>query len=127
MPENSALCKEHLAVLRDIEALRREFNIAIQNQQKQIEIAKAELDRRLEGMNEFRAQLDQQTREFMSRGEIGLVVEGIRRDITYNLTGIGKIEAQLAERGGAKKWSDHIITVLIGVAVIFLIWFMKSL
>lgn len=118
MTENF-ICKEHLAVLRDIESLRREQEKACKIHEREIETAKRELDRRLESMNEFRDQLDKQSRTFMTRTEIEFRFNALEKDVGEN--------RGVIDRGiGAKRWSDHIITVLIGLAVILAVWLMRG-
>ena len=114
MPDGN-LCSEHSGLLKDIKAIRREMNINFKLHNRGIESAKLELDRRLEAMNEFRAQLDKQAQEFMTRTEIELLALGLRKDVESN-RGI------LDQLTGAKKWSDHIIMALIGLGVIFVVW-----
>ena len=89
--------------------------VRIDGVEKSIEVARAELERRLEAMNEFRAQLDKQSRNFITKVEVDLMLSVIN----------GKLEnlsCSSAERAGASKWSDHIITALIGAAVVVLVY-----
>ena len=97
-----------------INALRREMQLITDSLEKSINVAKGELDRRLEAMNEFRAQLTSQNNTFMSRAEIELMSARLNDKIDS----INKI---VISGTGEKKWSDHIITVLIGIAVIIII------
>ena len=49
------------------------MEILVEGQNKSIKTAKIEMDRRLEGMNEFRAQLEKQTGTFVDRNEMKLM------------------------------------------------------
>ena len=49
------------------------MEILVEGQNKSIKTAKVEMDRRLEGMNEFRAQLEKQTGTFVDRKEMELM------------------------------------------------------
>lgn len=106
------------AVCKKIEQLEKVGNIKFEYLQQSTDIAKGEMERRLEGMNEFRAQLEKQSRDFISRDQVDLMIGKIELKIE-NLEGIAK------ERKGASKWEDHIITVLIGAAVLIIIWLMQ--
>lgn len=79
-----------------------------------ISVAKLEMDRRLEGMNEFTVQLDKQAKEFITRREVELTLEklGVKLDI---------IEKAMNRRVGGQQWSDHIITALITMAVFIIL------
>ena len=82
-------------------------------------VAKNEMDRRLEGMNEFRDQLTQQSATFVPRSELIIQLDKIEGWIK-------NIEKAATFTQGSKKWSDHIVTVLIGMAVILAVWIITS-
>lgn len=85
-------------------------DVKIEGIERAIEAARREMDRRLEGMNEFRAQLFSQANTFYSKGEH----EVYKEQITARLNGI---EKTLFYKEGATRWSSHIITVLIAFAI----------
>ena len=78
-----------------------------------IQVAKEEMERRLEGMNEFRAQLSSQAATFVSRVELRLEVEKL----------IGRIlvlERETNYRVGSRHWSDYIITSVAAFGIFIL-------
>ncbi len=86
-----------------------------------IDMARSDMERRLEGMNEFRAQLQSQAQTFASVKEIELKFD--KMESHFNLLAnsardrIDMIERLYSERTGSKKWSDYIITVLISMGI----------
>ncbi|MBU2346569.1 MAG: hypothetical protein KJ888_20455 [Gammaproteobacteria bacterium] len=83
--------------------------------EREVRIAKEELNRRLESMNEFRAQLDKQARDFVTKADLSTVI------FRVNL-----LEKESDRGAGATKWSDHIITVLIGIGVMIGVWLIRG-
>ena len=71
-----------------------------------MKVANKVMDRRLEGMNEFREQLTQQANTFMPRFEFNVQHEKVVDDIK-------RIDATASEVAGGRKWTDYIITVII--------------
>ncbi|RPI56165.1 MAG: hypothetical protein EHM49_00960, partial [Deltaproteobacteria bacterium] len=64
-------CKEHC---RDkFVDVYNTMGLMIEGQSESIKTAKVEMDRRLEGMNEFRSQLEKQTSTFVDRNEMKLM------------------------------------------------------
>jgi len=96
-PEHSGLC------------------VKIKSVEKSIDVAKVELDRRLEAMNEFRAQLDKQSREFVTRTEVELRFDRIDEKIR-------NLEKTDAENQGKSLWREHLITAIIGALILIGIW-----
>lgn len=80
-----------------------------------IEVAKREMDRRLEGMNEFRKQLDKQSSTFMARSEIEIL-------ISKNSDKIRDIENSMAKLGSSSTWADRIILILINAGMVLAVW-----
>jgi len=104
-----------------IVAVEKLLNVQIQGQRDAINVAKVEMERRLEAMNEFRAQLSTQASTFISRSEMELRMEKLDERNRLTLAPIlEKVEAiekmGLREQGGLT-WKNYIITVLIALAV----------
>jgi len=103
-------CIHHSGIEAQLKALCIKIELQMDMIEKSINVAKNEMDRRLEGMNEFRNQLSSQAQTFISKREVELIMEKIDGRIGY-----------LEKRGnvteGSKVWSNHIITVLISVFV----------
>lgn len=73
------------------------------------------MDRRLEGMNEFRKQLDKQSSTFMARSEIEIL-------ISKNSDKIRDIENSMAKLGSSSTWADRIILILINAGMVLAVW-----
>ena len=71
------VCLHHSGLEKELEGLCKRTDLRFAAYEKALEAAKIEMDRRLEGMNEFRAQLDAQTRTFCSKDELRYEVEKI--------------------------------------------------
>jgi len=76
------LCKDHSGVCAKICALEKRFadwdksiGFQLDGLERSIDIAKEALDNRLAGMNEFRSQLNDQVRTFISRQELSVHVD----------------------------------------------------
>ncbi len=114
------MCQLHSGVEKSLEAICSKVDLIGQRIELQISmlekatlVAKGEMERRLEGMNEFREQLTTQAFSFVSKKEVELKLEKL--DIKID----GLVTA-LAERKGSSKWSEYIVTVLIS-GVVFLV------
>ena len=108
-------CDEHSGMCRSIKAETEKADIRFLMIETAVKVAKNEMDRRLEAMNEFRAQLDKQAAQFMPRKEIEILT--IR-----NSDKIRDLEVSMGKISGASKWSDHLVQVIIGLAVIISVW-----
>jgi len=124
---DDTLCKFHEAVMvrmdgicHKMEEKEKVSNIKFEALHGATTMAKAEMDRRLEGMNEFREQLTRQTAEFAGKKEVDLMFEKIDVKLDH-------LEAMAHQRTGGKQWSDHILQVLIAIGQIAVIaWLFKS-
>lgn len=116
------VCPFHSGIEKDIKALwkfidekEKKADLQLNSIRNSIDVAKAEMDRRLEGMNEFRAQLEKQTTTFASHGEVNLRLIAMDEKIR-------QIEHCVDTITGASRWSDHLITAMIAVAVFLIGW-----
>ena len=78
-----------------------------------VELAKNEMERRLEEMNQFRAQLTTQAGTFATRAEL----KGEAEKLDLKL--IPLVKASLT-REGSSRWSDYLIMALISGAIVAL-------
>ena len=72
MPDHSDIVDIRLA------ELDRRIDQRFDYESRALQVAKASMDQRLEGMNEFRSQLEKQAREFIPRSEHDILVAQIR-------------------------------------------------
>lgn len=69
----------------------------LQAMEKATVLALQNLDKRLEGMNEFRAQLRDQTSTFATRSELQLYMKSVSKDIKILLESKAKIEGKASQ------------------------------
>lgn len=121
---HSGLVAQFDGICKKLDLIEKSIQKQLEMYEKSVTVAKNEMDRRLEGMNEFRAQLSSQTMTFISRKEVELLFEkaGLRIDTLSEKISLGK--EFIAERKGSGRWSDHIITVLVSLAVFILARFL---
>ena len=81
-------------------SLKQYFDLCLKDQSKAIDLARDGMEKRLEGMNEFREQLNRQAASFVTRQELDAKLESIekgRRDnIAIGLSLIGIIIALIS-------------------------------
>ena len=111
MADHCEVCKFHEGFREKIEAHNRELEIRYDSLNRAIEVAKSEMDRRLEAMNEFRAQLTRQASEFISRKE----VEALAKELDLKIAPL-KEKSNVTE--GSDKWIAIIIQVIISIIVV---------
>ena len=116
---HSGMIEQMKSLFCKLEMVEKAIQKQIENQEKSIGLAKIEMDRRLESMNEFRQQLSQQAQTFISRTEVDLRFREV--DVKFSPL-LGNSEY----KRGASRWTDHIITVLIGFAVVMAVWFITK-
>ena len=109
----STICPFHSGMEAEIKGLCAKMNLRFESNEKQIELAKEEMERRLESMNEFRSQLTNQANTFLSRTEAQLQIEKV-------ITRIVLLEKGLNFREGSRHWSDYIITAIIAGGIVLL-------
>jgi len=117
----ASTCAYHTGLESDIKHIcnklderEKQMNIKFDGIARELITAKLEMDRRLEQMNEFRAQLTSQAATFVSRGEMKLILDKVesRLEVLQNMAAL---------KAGGKQWADYIITVLVSSAVFILL------
>jgi len=110
--ERSCKLSDRIASLSEkMDEREKQVNIQIKAIERSTSLAKLEMDRRLEGMNELRAQLDRQAGTFATIDK----VEDLR---TYVMNKIDTLRDISSIRTGSGKWTDYLIMALIS-AIIF--------
>ena len=104
-------CPHHSGMEAELKGLCAKMDLRFTSNEKEIRLAKEEMDRRLEGMNEFRAQLSNQAGTFLSRTEAQLQIEKV-------ITRIVLLEKSVNFREGTRHWSDYILTAIIAGAIV---------
>ena len=95
-----------------LEDTRKLFLIQIESMDKAVAQAKDEMDRRLEGMNQFRAQLERQTDTFMDKGYYDVQHKALtdKIELLMNWKNIQE---------GKSSWTNLLAVLAIAVSVIF--------
>lgn len=86
----------HTALVRSTEAMRIDLSTAtvrIEQSDRASAVDRAQLDKRLDTMNEFRLQLKDQAATLISRSEVGALIGGIQSDVK-------RLEIAASERAG---------------------------
>ena len=73
MEDKWPYCGKHSGVERDIAALKERMEYIITAQEKALDVAKREVDRRLEGMNNFQHRMDRLENTFATKMELDAV------------------------------------------------------
>ena len=103
-------CPRHSGIEARIDSLCNKLTLITEGQEKALIMATRDMDRRLEDMNQFRAQLTNQANTFATR--IELKAEAEKLDLK-----LAPLLSMSTYREGSMKWTDHILTVLIAAAV----------
>ena len=128
-PHHSGIVAQFNAICTKLELIEKSIAKQLELHEKQVITTAKDLERRLESMNEIRAQLNRQADTFITKTEVTLLFEKL--DLNANTMARGNreridmLEKMYAEGRGGKKWEDHLITVLIGMAVLITIWIMQ--
>jgi hypothetical protein len=116
---NKVSLKEHIALVNRLtekyfdEKVKNVENLIegkTQNIKEATELAKVEIDRRLQGMNEFREQLSSQEREFIKRSEHANMMEKYDKDLKL-------INEKLAYMDGRANMKSVMISAGIAIAL----------
>ena len=115
---HSGMVAQFNAICTKLEMIEKSIAKQLDMHERQVSMTALDLERRLEAMNEIRSQLNRQAETFITKAEVALLIDKL--DVKFspmlNLT---------QQNIGGKKWEDHIVTVLIGMAVLVIIWIMQ--
>jgi len=84
---------------------------------KALIISKREMERRLEGMNEFRAQLERQSRQFLSRTDLDYAASKLENRLNSNDNAIKDLKQEIDRQMGSRRWSDYLIMIALSLIV----------
>lgn len=94
-------------------SLKEYVESRIESLEKATTLARAELERRLEGMNEFRSQLENQTRTFVSKDESSL-----RYEQTCNrLRDLESFRDKMEGKADQRSVTNALIVAFSGIAI----------
>lgn len=93
-------------------SLREHFDLQVSSLEKATVLAAHSMEKRLEGMNEFREQLKDQASRFIVREEFTVVVENIQKDLRSLLHSKALIEG---------KASRNSVVIVLGLSLLGII------
>jgi hypothetical protein len=88
--------------------------------EKAISEAKHDLEKRLEGMNEFRAQLKDQAYSFITRNEYALCIERINSEINSLKEFKAALDGKASQRSTIISIVISVISLIIGIIAIII-------
>ena len=107
------VCLHHSGIETELKSLCAKMDLRFDALDKALATAKSEMERRLEGMNEFRRQLDGQANTFATKTELRAEVEKLDLKIT-------PILQCLATSEGSRRWTDYLIMAGISATIVLL-------
>lgn len=118
MAENDRFCASHgrfeerfERLCSKIDSLEKILNIHLEGQRNALDLARKDMERRLEAMDEFRSQLSQQAGTFATVKEVRLEIEKMETKIKPFL------DRELVSEGG-HKWITYLITSIIAIVTV---------
>jgi hypothetical protein len=114
-PKHDGLVEKFETVISKLDGLKEQISSQFNYMDEKTTNAKSDMERRLEGMNEFRTQLAKQAAEFITRQEIVLMFEkqGVRIDgLTEKLDASRQTAATAS---GGRIWSEKVTMVLLAL------------
>ena len=99
---------------RRFKDLKEIFNVKISSIEKAIELAHEEMERRLQGMNEFREQLNNQAHEFITRKEMDIIKAKISELKEFKAT----LEGKADHRAVSIAYIISFLGIIIGVIAV---------
>ena len=135
-------CAFHSGIVTKLEELDKKVDFVFNMSEKSVNNARHDLERRLETMNEFRAQLLSQAATVVTKSELINLIEklDLKSETTINRVDekfelvitpfkkqigsrIKEIEKQKSSEEGSLIWKNYILTVLISMAVALVVHF----
>ena len=108
------------------DAYRREIAVQIASIKESFEAYDKSLKYRLDLMNEIREQLKTQREVFATSQYVDGIMSKMQMQIDAINKSIAMLSLKQSEDAGANKWSNHIVTVLIGAAILLGVWVIKG-
>ena len=96
-------------------SLRDYFESRISAQDKALELARQGIDKRLESMNEFRAQLNQQASTFMTREYYDAKHETMQKQVDELMLSRAELQGKASQGSVVFAYGIGIVGVMIGV------------
>jgi len=100
--------------------LKELFNSEIRSIDRATDIARVGMEKRLEGMNEFRQQLNDQAKEFITRPELNAIRKEIEADIRILRESKATLEGKADQKAVNIAMAISLIGLIIGVIAIII-------
>jgi len=118
MNPSISTCLYHSGFEARLESICAKLDLQMTAMDKALDVAKEEMDRRLDGMNHLSTQLTEQRAENRSQIEkLSSSLFNLMESTTKFSVRMEALERISNERRGSSKWSDHIVTVLIASGI----------
>ena len=98
-----------------IDGLEKQTALMIEAVEDATRLAAGILERRLEGMNEFRDQLKDQASQFVTRDELGLQLKSINDNITELRTFKDRLEGKASQQSVNIAWGIAAVGIIISI------------
>ena len=108
-----------IAEEKSLDNLKDIMNIMSAAQNQALATAKMEMDRRLEGMNEFRKQLSEQVDTFVDKGYYEIQHKFVIDRLDRQRTRVDELQLWRSALEGKSSWSNFIAVVALAVSVLF--------
>ncbi len=100
--------------------LREFLDSKIIDIKESVKTAYASMEKRLEGMNEFRDQLKDQASKFVTRAEIDILMSRINSDIRELLQSKANLEGKASQQSVNMALLISVISIIVGIVAIIL-------
>jgi hypothetical protein len=107
---DAAFLAQQTAMRTALEAAEKAVATALTSAEKAVAKAEVAADKRFESVNEFRAQLSDQTRTFPTRNEVNSQTGALRADLDRLIERLGQLELRLTSRldtAGGRESGEH--------------------
>jgi len=100
--------------------LREYMDIRFQSIEKSTCLAQDNLNRRIDGMNEFRNAMKDQAAKFITREELALMLDPIGKDIRQLLETQAEAKGMASQKSVLVAYGISLVAILISVAKLFI-------
>ncbi|HOW77915.1 MAG TPA: hypothetical protein PK406_00555 [Verrucomicrobiota bacterium] len=96
-------------------ATQRELDLRLAAMEKALDLARKQLEQRLDAMNEFRAQLRDQNATFVTRTEYEIIVQQLRESVRSLELSRAELQGKASQESVARAQIMGVIGIVIGL------------
>lgn len=111
--------------MKDTVTLKQYFQVQIKNIKQSVKVAYASMDKRLEGMNEFRKQINDQSGKFITREAFDAKHDAMEKEIKELQLSKANLEGKASQNSVNIALAVACVGILIGIVNIFVIFYKK--